>query len=111
MSKKQLLFILYLFSCKAIAQPKIHFDFLSHNEETSQWNGTPYYNANRMKLISLANYFQANGMTWNMQSDWRYLTSVLTKETTALMQSTNNKNILRWMHEDKGVEMDPHAHE
>jgi hypothetical protein len=46
-----------------------------------------------------------------MQSDWRYLSSVLTKETTALMMSTNNKNILRWMYEDKGVEMDPHAHE
>jgi len=102
---------LCLFSVQAIAQPKIHFDFLSHNEESSQWNGTPYYNTNRLKLISLANYFQTNGMTWNMQSDWRYLISVLTKETAALMQSTNNKSILRWMHEDKGVEMDPHAHE
>ena len=101
----------FLFSQQAFSQPKVHFNFLSHNEETSQWNGTPYYNANRLRLISLADYFQSNGITWNMQSDWRYLTSVLTKETAALMMSTNNKNILRWMHEDKGVEMDPHAHE
>ena len=99
------------FNLKGFAQPKIHFNFLSHNEETSQWTATPYYNANRLKLISLADYFQANSITWNMQSDWRYLSSVLTKETAALMMSTNNKNILRWMYEDKDVEMDPHAHE
>ncbi len=99
------------FNLRGFAQPKVHFNFLSHNEETSQWSATPYYNANRLKLVSLADYFQANNITWNMQSDWRYLSSVLTKETTALMMSTNNKNILRWMYEDKGVEMDPHAHE
>ncbi|CAN5484335.1 hypothetical protein BH11BAC1_BH11BAC1_11340 [soil metagenome] len=112
MGKKILLITFFLgFDFMGFAQPKIHFNFISHNEETSQWNGTQYYNANRLKLISLANYFQANGITWNMQSDWRYLTSVLSKETAAVMMSTNNKNILRWMHEDKGVEMDPHAHE
>ncbi len=46
-----------------------------------------------------------------MQSDWTFLTSVITKETTQLMNSTNDKNILLWMYEDKSVEMDPHAHE
>ncbi|MEO8087041.1 MAG: T9SS type A sorting domain-containing protein [Bacteroidota bacterium] len=112
MSKKILLITFFLgFELIGFAQPKIHFNFISHNEETAQWNATQYYNANRLKLITLANYFQANGITWNMQSDWRYLTGVLTKETTALMMSTNNKNILRWLYEDKGVEMDPHAHE
>jgi len=112
MNKKlPLLILLLIYDITGSAQPKVHFNFLSHNEETTQWNGTPYYTANRLKLISLANYFQSNGITWNMQSDWRYLSSVLTKETVALMASTNNKNILRWMFEDKGVEMDPHAHE
>ena len=111
MIRKQIFLLFCLFSLKTSAQPKIHFNFISHNEETPQWNGTPYYNANRLRLISISGYFQSHGITWNMQSDWRYLTSVLTKETAALMLSTNNKNILRWMYEDMGVEMDPHAHE
>jgi hypothetical protein len=92
-------------------QPPVYFNFVSHNEETGQWNGNPFYTANRAKLITLTDYFNTKGITWNMQSDWVYLTNVLSKETPALKMQTNNKNILRWMSEDKGVEMDPHAHE
>ncbi len=92
------------------SQPKVYFDFVTHNEETFQWNNTPYYTLNRAKLISLANYFQANGVSWNMQSDWVYLSNVLSQDSV-LMANTNNKNILRWLWEDKGVEMDPHGHE
>src|ERR1041384_1045114 len=113
MTVKRMVF-LFLFIASAISglsQPVVYFDFVTHNEETLQWNGTPYYTANRAKLVTLANYFQTKGITWNMQSDWVYLTNVLTQETPALTASTNGKNILRWMHEDKGVEMDPHAHE
>ncbi|MFZ1686460.1 MAG: T9SS type A sorting domain-containing protein, partial [Flavobacteriales bacterium] len=55
--------------------------------------------------------FQANGITWNMQSDWVYLTNVITKETAQVTMTTAGKNIQSWLHEDKGVEMDPHAHE
>jgi Secretion system C-terminal sorting domain len=104
--------ILMAFFALQFAQtPVIYFDFLSHNEETSQWNGTSYYTLNRGKLITLANAFQSKGITWNMQSDWVYLKNVLDQETPDLKLTTNNKNILRWMYEDKGVEMDPHAHE
>ncbi len=110
--KKIVSLLALLFMCSfAKSQPHIYFNFISHNEETSQWNGNPFYTANRLKLISLTNYFQSKGITWNMQSDWVYLSNVLSKETTTLMTQTNNKNILRWMHEDMGVEMDPHAHE
>jgi hypothetical protein len=93
----------------AWCQPVVYLDFVSHNEETSVWDGNTYYNNNRTKLISLANYFQARSITWNMQSDWRYLVNVLAKDTPG--PSTNNKNILVWMQDDKAVEMDPHAHE
>ena len=105
------LILLLNISFECFSQNVVYFDFVTHNEETAQWNGTPYYTMNRSRLVSLADYFQTNGITWNMQSDWVYLTNVLTKETPALTSLTNNKNILRWMHEDKGVEMDPHAHE
>ncbi len=110
---KKLVFLLVsvLATVHGQAQTKVYFDFVTHNEETGQWNGTPFYTANRAKIIQLASYFQLKGITWNMQSDRVYLTNVITQETPTLKAATNNKNILRWMYEDKGVEMDPHAHE
>ena len=110
MKKILLALLLNMLVLQGFSQSLVYFDFVTHNEETSQWAVVNYYSANRTKLITLSNYFQANGITWNMQSDWRYLNSVLMNDT-AFFSSTNNKNILRWMHEDKGVEMDPHAHE
>ncbi|MEP7169633.1 MAG: hypothetical protein ABI855_09720, partial [Bacteroidota bacterium] len=110
--KKNIFLLLFFVSIiTGFSQPVVYFDFVTHNEETPQWNMTPYCTANRSRLVTLGNYFSANGITWNMQSDWRYLTNVLTQETPTLMATTNNKNILLWLQDDKGVEMDPHAHE
>lgn len=111
MTRSSLLVVLLATSSIAGAQSLIYFDFVTHNEETNQWNGTPFYMMNRARLITLADHFQTIGATWNMQSDWVYLTNVLTKETPVVTMSTANKNIQRWLHEDRGVEMDPHAHE
>lgn len=109
--RKVLLSWLLMYWMPAQSQTHFYINFLSHNEETSSWNGSPYYNNNRNRLIDLSDYFYSRGIAWNMQSDWVYLSNVLTKETISLMAQTNNKSILRWMHEDRGVEMDPHAHE
>ena len=97
-------------SINGFCQPLVYFDFVTHNEETGLWNNVNYYTINRAKLIDLANYFQNNGVSWNMQSDWVYLSKVL-GEDSAMRATTNDKNILRWLFEDKGVEMDPHGHE
>ncbi len=112
MKKLVLFFALTILSLNFKAQPPVvYLDFVTHNEDVTTWGGTTYYNNNRGRLISLSNYFQTNGITWNMQSDWTYLTSVIQKDTGTVLATTNNKNILRWMYEDKGVEMDPHSHE
>lgn len=110
MKKILLTLLLTISAINGFGQSLVYFDFVTHNEETSQWDLINYYSNNRTKLISLSNYFQSQGISWNMQSDWRYLNSVLMNDT-GYFSSTNNKNILRWMYEDKGVEMDPHAHE
>ena len=111
MKKFMFLVLLCLAWLCPYSQSVIYFDFVTHNEETSQWGLTPYYSANRTKIINLATYFQTKGITWNMQSDWTYLTAVLNLETPVLTATTNNKNIQRYLYEDLGVEMDPHAHE
>ena len=111
MNKNSVFFFALISAIPCVTQPLVHFDFVTHNEETSQWNASPFYLANRTRVLSLADHFQSNGITWNMQSDWVYLTNVITKETASVTVNTNGKNIQRWLHEDKGVEMDPHAHE
>lgn len=111
MLKIVLLALSFCISISVFGQPVVYFNFLSHNEETMQWNSPSYYTTNRARIVALADYFQSKGISWNMQSDWVYLNNVLNQETPALLASTNNKNILRWMYEDRGVEMDPHAHE
>lgn len=88
----------------------LYFNILTHNEETAQWGLPNFYAANRARLVSFTNYLTTSGATWNMQSDWTYLTAVIQLDTQ-YFPITNNKNILRWMHEDMGVEMDPHGHE
>lgn len=110
MKKLFSLIIFIVVNAGIFAQPVVYLDFVTHNEETAQWNNSGYYSNNRNKLITLSNYFQNNGITWNMQSDWVYLSNVLGEDSTT-MSNTGNKNILRWMFEDKGVEMDPHGHE
>jgi hypothetical protein len=99
------------FGHAALAQvPPVYFTILTHNEENQQFQQAMFYNANRTRLVNLAQYVNAHGMKWNMQSDQRFLNAVI-QQDTAFFPTTGGKNLLRWMHEDMGVEMDPHAHE
>ena len=113
MKKIYFLTVSIAFSLIGFSQaPVIYLDIVTHNEDVTSWtNASGFYTTNRTKLITLTNYFQAKGVTWNMQSDYTYLNAVLAKDTGSVLANTNNKNILRWMYEDKGVEMDPHSHE
>lgn len=110
---KKIVFILLFFSsvAESFSQSVLYFNFMTHNEETLQWDNPTFYANNRLKLISLATYFQTNGITWNMQSDWKYLSNVISQDPALITATTNSKNILLWMFEDMGVEMDPHGHE
>lgn len=111
MKKLITLILLVVVSINSYSQPLVYFNFISHDEDTGPWNNPSYYAADRAKLISLSTYFQTKGITFNLQSDYLYLTNVLSKDPALISATTNNKNILRWMAEDMGVEIDPHSHE
>ncbi|MFI5218482.1 MAG: hypothetical protein ACHQNT_03255 [Bacteroidia bacterium] len=66
MKKLLFLFTFTVTSLVGISQPVVYFDFVTHNEETSVWNGVTYYTTNRARLVTLGNYFQNNGITWNL---------------------------------------------
>lgn len=88
----------------------LYFTIVTHNEENQQFQQPFFYNANRARLVSLAQHVHDNGIKWNMQSDQKFLNAVI-QQDTPFFATTGDKNLLRWMHEDMSVEMDPHAHE
>src|SRR3990170_3012352 len=96
--------------------PPVYVTIVSHNEEPL--GGRPdytadlaYYLQNRDLVKLLAETIASRGATYNFQSDWNYLKAVAMYDVGTVTTNTAGKNIVRWMREDLGVEVDPHAHE
>lgn len=94
----------------------VYLTIVSHNEEPSAkrpdyLNDREFYLQNRALLIQLVNTISAHGAAYNFQSDWNFLQAVIRYDQGDVTKDTGGKNIVRWMAEDKGVEIDPHAHE
>ena len=96
--------------------PPVYLTIVSHNEEPL--GGRPDYTAdpnfylqNRNLVKLLAETITSRGATFNFQSDWNYLKAVALYDVGGVTDNTGGKNIVRWMREDLGVEVDPHAHE
>jgi len=100
----------------AAALPPVYLTIVSHNEEPL--SGRPdytadvnYYLQNRVLLKLFAETITSRGATYNFESDWNYLKAVAMYDVGGVTDNTAGKNIVRWMKEDLGVEIDPHAHE
>jgi hypothetical protein len=96
--------------------PPLHLTVVSHNEEPGgtrpdYTTNLAFYLQNRDLMKLLAETVTSRGATYNFQSDWNYLNAVALFDTGSVTTNTAGKNIVRWMREDLGVEVDPHAHE
>ncbi|HNO21409.1 MAG TPA: hypothetical protein PKK94_00395 [Leptospiraceae bacterium] len=97
--------------------PYLYVSITSHNEESSS-SGDPVYDAlpgtnyttSRNLVKSMIDTIAAKGAKINYESDWRFLNAIKTYEPNGA-SDINNKNLLRYIKEDKGFEIDPHAHE
>jgi hypothetical protein len=69
------------------------------------------YQAHRSNLIAMAAMAESAGVQWTLQPDWKLLQAALLYEDSALTATTNDKNFLRYLEEDRGVVIDPHSHE
>jgi hypothetical protein len=54
---------------------------------------------------------ESAGVRWTLQPDWKILEAALLYEDAATRATTNDKNFLRYLKEDRGVAIDPHSHE
>ncbi len=94
--------------------PTIYISIVSHNEEPNKQY--PDFVANealfwkhREAIVKFANMLYEEGVKYNFQSDWNFLLAINMYDKGT--PSTNGKNLLRYLKEDLGFEIDPHAHE
>ncbi len=97
------------------AKLPIYINFVSHNEESTAAGDPDYaqpavFTSSRNLVKQMADTITSKGGKWNYESDWKFLTSIKNYEPNGA-SDTNNKNLIRWMKEDKKIEIDPHAHE
>jgi hypothetical protein len=69
------------------------------------------YLVQRSNLIAMAGLAESSGVQWTLEPDWKILEAALRYEDAALQATTNGKNFLRYLKEDRGVVIDPHSHE
>jgi hypothetical protein len=69
------------------------------------------YLVHRANLIAMAALAESTGVQWTLQPDWKLLEAALLYEDSGLRATTNGKNFLRYLKEDRGVVIDPHSHE
>jgi hypothetical protein len=93
----------------------MHSEDPFHPDTPNFANDAIGYRDFRSALLDFANRMHLAGLVWNFQPDWNFLLGITKYEVTqadaTLLAETNNKNVLRYLHEDLGVEIDPHSHE
>lgn len=69
------------------------------------------YLLHRSNFIAMAALAESSGVPWTLQPDWKLLEAALLYEDAALQATTDGKNFLRYLKENRGVVIDPHSHE
>lgn len=92
--------------------PKIYVSVVMHNEEPPAnpnfVSDAAAYAQWRSALKDFADMLSTEGVTLNFESDWNFLKATALYDAGA---DTGGKNIVRYLQEDLGFEIDPHAHE
>jgi hypothetical protein len=65
----------------------------------------------RDRLLGVANLMRDNALPWSLQPDWKILQCALLYQDSTVVQTTNGKNLFRYLHEDLGTIIDAHSHE
>ncbi len=99
----------------ASSKNPIYLTIVSHNEEPASGrypdflaNETVFWE-HRAAILKFAEAVTAAGAKYDWQSDWNFLKAVAKYDHGTT--DTAGKNIVQYLSEDLGVEVDPHAHE
>ena len=101
-----------ILSPRPLTQPPIYGYLLSHNEEPPlnprYFEDSVVFFYNRMELLYLANRLFDAGVKLCWQSEWNFAKAVPLYDHG---DGTAGMNIVQYMHDSLGFEIDPHAHE
>ncbi len=96
----------------------VYVTIVVHNEEATHATtyqdyreNLEYYLNHREMLRKFALMLHTHGVRFNFQSDWTFLVACGMYENAEVRSNTEGKNIVRYLKEELGVEVDPHAHE
>lgn len=93
----------------------IYVSIVTHNEEPTRPEHPRFledrevFLRHRAAIVRFARMLHEEQVKYNFQSDWNFLLAALTYDRGT--DETNGKNLLRFLKEDLGFEVDPHAHE
>ncbi len=94
----------------------IYVSIVTHNEEPDGTAIHPDFTKDeaefwkqRDAVVAFANMLYENQVGYNWQSDWNFLLAATMFDNGT--PSTNGKNIVRYLSEDLGMSLGPHAHE
>lgn len=96
-------------------QPPIYVSLVSHNEEplSRRYPNFPEdeasFEKHRDQVVAFAQKLYELDVPYSWQSDWAFLTAV--QQFDDGTASTNGKNMVQYLSEDLGVEVDAHAHQ
>lgn len=96
-------------------QPPIYVSLVSHNEEplSKRYPNFPQdeasFTKHREQVVAFAQELHELDVPYSWQSDWAFLKAV--QQFDQGTASTNGKNIVQYLSEDLGVEVDAHAHQ
>src|SRR6185295_5734960 len=114
---KKVTLIIFLFVCWfhfTSAQPKLYIYIVSHNEDNIGYlngaSGHLNYLSARNALINVCNMVQQKNLAYDYGADHVALRAIAQYDTGTVITNTNNKNLVKWMVEDRGAECDPHSH-
>lgn len=91
--------------------PKLYVSIVSHNEDNIGYNTSSSYLNGRNALKTFGTAVKAKNAKWNFGSDYKMLKAALKWDTGSVITSTSGKNIVKYLKEDQGIDVDPHSHE
>ena len=69
------------------------------------------YIETRNQLLHFCEMIHENNIPFNWETDWNFLYGVLKWDTPDVTVNTGGKNIVKYIHEDLNISVDPHSHE
>ncbi len=69
------------------------------------------YIETRNQLLHFCEMIHQNNIPFNWETDWNFLYGVMKWDTPDVTVNTGGKNIVKYIHEDLNISVDPHSHE